>query len=88
MISKVRDKVKKFVKETIEEKGEIRVVAVEKSGDGWIVEAEVAEMNQYLASVKPEYRVFEKEHYIIKLNADLEVSSYKRGRINEEEKEV
>ena len=88
MISKVRDKVKKFIKETIEEEGEIRVVAVEKDGDGWIAEAEVAEMNQYLASVKPEYRVFEKEHYIIKLNADLEVSSYKRGRINEEEKEV
>lgn len=87
MISEVRDKVKKFLKETIEAQG-IRIVTIDKVDGGWIAEAEVAEMNQYLASIKPEYRVFEKEHYIIKLNADLEVSSYKRGSISEEEKEV
>ena len=87
MISEVRDKVKKFLKETIEAQG-IRIVTIDKADGGWVAEAEVAEMNQYLASIKPEYRVFEKEHYIIKLNADLEVSSYKRGSISEEEKEV
>jgi len=87
MISEVRDKVKKFLKETIEAQG-IRIVTIDKVDGGWVAEAEVAEMNQYLASIKPEYRVFEKEHYIIKLNADLEVSSYKRGSISEEEKEV
>lgn len=78
MISEVRDKVKKFIKEIIEPEGEIRVITVEKDGDGWITEAEVAEKNQYLTSIKPEYRVFDKSHYIIKLNADLEVSAYKR----------
>ncbi len=88
MISEVRDKVKKFIKETIEAEGEIRVVTVEKNGDGWIAEAEVAEKNQYLTSIKPEYRVFDKSHYIIKLDADLEVTSYKRGENSEEEKEV
>lgn len=88
MISEVRDKVKKFIKEVIEAEGEIRVVTVEKDGDGWIAEAEVAEKNQYLASIKPEYRVFDKSHYIIKLNADLEVISYKRGEGGEEEKEA
>ena len=87
MISEVRDKVKKFLKETIEAQG-IRIITIDKVDGGWVAEAEVAEMNQYLASIKPEYRVFEKEHYIIKLNADLEVSSYKRGSISEEEKEV
>lgn len=87
MISEVRDKVKKFLKETIEAQG-IRIITIDKVDSGWVAEAEVAEMNQYLASIKPEYRVFEKEHYIIKLNADLEVSSYKRGSISEEEKEV
>ena len=85
MISEVRDSVNKFLKETIEVEG-VRIISIEKNGDegGWIVEAEVAEINQYLASIKPEYRVFEKEHYIIKLDDDLEVSSYKRGRISEE----
>ena len=84
MISEVRDKVKKFLKEIVEAEG-IRIVTIDKVNDGWVAEAEVAEMNQYLASIKPEYRVFEKEHYIIKLNADLEISSYKRGTIGEEE---
>ncbi len=87
MISEVRDKVKKFIKEIIEAEGEIRVVTVEKNGDGWIAEAEVAEKNQYLTSIKPEYRVFDKSHYIIKLNADLEVTSYKRGERGEEQQE-
>lgn len=84
MLSEVRDKVKKFLKEAIEAEG-IRIVTVDKVDGGWVAEAEVAEMNQYLASIKPEYRVFEKEHYIIKLSADLEVSSYKRVRNSEEE---
>ncbi len=84
MISQVKDTVKKFLKETIEAEG-IRIVTIDKVEGGWVAEAEVVEMNQYLASIKPEYRVFEKEHYIIKLNADLEVSSYKRGTIDEEE---
>jgi hypothetical protein len=84
MIAKVRDKVKKFLKETIEAEG-IRIITIDKVDDGWVAEAEVAEMNQYLASIKPEYRVFEKEHYIVKLNTDLEISSYKRVRDGEEE---
>lgn len=87
MISQVGDKVKKFLKETIGAEG-IRVVTIEKNDGGWVAEAEVAEKNQYLASVKPEYRVFEKELYVVKLNADLEVISYKRKDEQEEEKEA
>ena len=83
MITEIRDTVKKFLKETIEAEG-IRIITIEKVDDGWVAEAEVAEINHYLASIKPEYRVFEKEHYVIKLNADLEISSYRRGRIGEE----
>ena len=84
MIAEVRDKVKEFLKETIEVEG-IRIITIDKADDGWVAEAEVAEINQYLASIRPEYRVFEKEHYVIKLNEDLEISSYKRGSIGEEE---
>lgn len=84
MLTKVRDKVKKFLKETIEAEG-IRIITIDKAYDGWVARAEVAEMNQYLASIKPEYRVFEKEYYLVKLNADLEVSSYKRLKNDEED---
>ena len=87
MISQVRDKVEKFLKETIKAEG-IRIITIDKVDGGWVAEAEVAEVNQFLASVNPEYRVFEKEHYVVELNAELEVSSYKRGNISEEEKEV
>jgi hypothetical protein len=82
MISEVRDAVKKFLKETFETEG-IRIITLERIDDGWIAEAEVTEMNRYLATIKPEYRVFEKEHYIVKLDADLEVLSYKHGKIAE-----
>ena len=84
MISQVRDKVEKFLKETIGAEG-IRIVTVEKDNGGWVAEAEVAVKNQYLASVKPEYKVIEKELYIVKLDANLEVSSYKRKEEKEEE---
>lgn len=84
MISDVRDTVKKFLQETIDAEG-VRIITILKVGDGWIAEAEVAEKSQYLASIKPEYRVFEKEHYIVRVGADLEVFSYKRGSIEEEE---
>jgi hypothetical protein len=77
MISEVRDKVKKFLKETLDAEG-IRIITIDKADGGWVAQAEVAEINQYLASIKPEYRVFEKEQYIIKLDSRLEVSSYKR----------
>ena len=86
MISEVTDKVKEFLKETVDAKG-ISIIRIDPIGQDWIAEAEVAEKNQYLASIKPEYRVFEKERYLIKLNADLEVSSYKRLKGSEETQE-
>ena len=87
MISKIRDKAKKFLKETIGADGEVRIVSVNKISDGWIAGAEVAEKNQYLATINPDYRVFEKRFYTIKLDSNLEVSSYKQGEGSEEEKE-
>ena len=83
-MTEIRDKVTSFLKETIDEVEGIRIITIETVDDGWIAEAEVAEISQYLASINPEYRVFEKEYYIIKLNAHLEISSYKRGRIDED----
>lgn len=87
MITKVRDKVKKFLKETVEAEA-IRIVTIDKDDEGWVAEAEVAEKNQYLASIKPQYRVFEKERYVVRLDADLEITSYKRVRHGEEALEV
>ncbi len=84
MLAEVRDKVTKFLQETIDAEG-IRIVTIDKEDGDWIAQAEVAEKNQYLASINPEYRVFEKEHYIVKLNANLEVFSYRRAGNGEEE---
>lgn len=86
MIAEVSDKVKKFLETTLE--GErrtegIRIVSVDKMNSGWVAEAEVAVKNLIL----PEYRVFEKEHYVVKLDANLEISSYKRVKSSDEESE-
>ena len=86
MITKVRDKVTKFLKETVDAEG-IRIITIDRADGGWVAEAEVSEMNQYLASIKPEYRVFDKKLYLVKLNANLEISSYKRLRDGEEDRE-
>lgn len=84
MISQVRQKVAKFLKETIGAEGEVRVVSIDKDSDGWEAVAEVAEKNQYLATIKPEYRVFEKRLYTVKLNSDLEVTAYKQKEEGQE----
>jgi hypothetical protein len=83
-MAEIKDKVTSFLKEAIDEVEGIRIITIDTIDDGWIAEAEVAEISQFLAAIKPQYRVFEKEHYIIKLNARLEISSYKRGRIDED----
>ena len=83
MIANVKNKVKAFLKDIVEAKG-VRIVSINRTDDGWVVEAEVAEMNHYLASINPDYRVFEKERYIVKLDVDNEVSSFKRVRDGEE----
>lgn len=84
MITQVRDKVRQFLKETIGAEGEVRVVTIDKTSDGWEAIAEVAEKNQYLATIKPEYRVFEKRLYTVKLNGDLEVTGYRQKEGSQE----
>ena len=87
MIAKVRNKVKIFLKETTDA-SEVRVVRVDKIEGGWIAEAEVAAKNQFLASIKPEYRIFEKEHYVVKVGDDYEVTSYRRVNAYEDVEEI
>ncbi len=84
MISEVRDAVKKFLEEALEAEA-VKVVSVNETAGGWLAEADVAEKNQYLASTKASYRVIEKERYIVKLNENLEVFSYKQAGKDEDE---
>jgi hypothetical protein len=77
MIDAVTEKVKKFLRETLEAKEigeEVRIIGIDNTGGGWVAEAEVVERDLTL----PRYRVFEKKHYIVELTGDLEISSYKQ----------
>jgi hypothetical protein len=77
MINAVREKVKIFLRETLDatELGEeVRVIGIENADGGWIAEAEVVERDLTL----PGYRVFEKKRYIVILNDELEITSYKQ----------
>lgn len=85
MINAVREKVKIFLRETLDanELGEeVRIIGIENADGGWVAEAEVVERDLTL----PGYRVFEKKYYIVILNDELEVTSYKQVR-NERDRE-
>jgi hypothetical protein len=85
MISEVRDIARKFLRETLEAEV-IRIIRVDRAeGGGWIAAAEVTDKNEYLATINPAYRVLEKEYYVVRLNVDLEVSSYRRVKSEDEE---
>jgi C4-type Zn-finger protein len=86
MMNMIREKVKKFLKEALEateDAEEIRVIGIEPIGNSWIAEAEVVERNRTL----PGYRVFEKKRYLVKLNGELEFSSYKQVKSKKTEEE-
>ncbi len=80
MVNVVREKVKRFLTETLEAE-EIRVIGIEHANGVWTAEAEVLERNLTL----PSHRVFEKKRYVVKLTDDLEVSSYKQVKDKKEE---
>ncbi|GHO93515.1 hypothetical protein KSF_035630 [Reticulibacter mediterranei] len=86
MMNAVREKVKQFLKEALgakEVREEIRVIGIDNANGIWTAEAEVLERNLSL----PQYQVFEKKRYIVKLTADLEVSSYKQVKKNGDREE-
>ena len=80
MVNVVREKVKRFLTETLEAE-EIGVIGIEHANGVWTAEAEVLERNLTL----PSHRVFEKKRYVVKLTDDLEVSSYKQVKDKKEE---
>lgn len=86
-INTIRDRVKKFLREALGAKElgeEIRIVGIDKTEDGWVAQAEVAEKNMAL----PGHAVFEKKYYIVKLDSDFEVFSFKQVKsIGEQEEE-
>ena len=86
MIDEVREKVKHFLKETLEvnEIGEdIKIIGIVKSSSGWVAEAEVVEKDRTL----PAHRVFSKRNYVVKLSSDLDVYSYQQVK-NIEDREI
>lgn len=77
MINAVKEKVQQFLQDTLEikEPGEgVKIVGITKVNDGWIAEAEVVERERTL----PGHRVFNTEHYIVKLDKDLEAYSFRQ----------
>lgn len=84
MIPKVKDTVQNFLEKIVGAEA-VRVVSVIETAGGWIAEADVAEKNQYLASIQPNYRVIEKEHYVVRLNEKLDIISYKRTESSTDE---
>ncbi|GHO49117.1 hypothetical protein [Ktedonospora formicarum] len=86
-INTIRERTKKFLREALDIKelgGEIKIIGLDKAEDGWVAQVEAAERNAAL----PGHAVFEKKYYIVKLNSELEVFSFKQVKsIGEQEEE-
>lgn len=88
MMNEVREKVKEFLREALElnveeSEEEVRIIGIRHVSSGWIVEAEVIERDHKL----PRHRVFEQKQYVVKLNNDLEISSYRQVKTEREREE-
>lgn len=79
----VREQAIIFIKTTLG--GEGKVIKAKKVSDGWEVEVETAEEDNYYKKINPDYRIVERRIYAIKFNDNLEAISY--GPKEEEEKE-
>lgn len=79
----VRGKAKSFIKSTLAAEG--KVIKVKKVSDGWEVEVETAEEDDYYKKIRPDYRIVERRLYEIKFNEKLEAISYGRKEGEKEE---
>ena len=80
----VREQAIIFIKTTLG--GEGKVIKAKKVSDGWEVEVETAEEDDYYKKINPDYRIVERRIYAIKFNDNLEAISYgpKEGEEKEE----
>lgn len=79
----VREQAKIFIKSTLGAEG--KVIKVKKVNDGWEVEVETAEEDNYYKKIRPDYRIVERRLYAIKFNGNLEAISYERKEGTEKE---
>ena len=84
-VEETRKAVVEFLKKTINIK-DAQVIKVSKAGDGWETEAEVYEESSFIKALGLSTKVQDRNIYVIKLDAKLEVQSYERkGQIEASE---
>ena len=81
----VREQALIFIKATLG--GEGKVIKAKKVSDGWEVEVETAEEDNYYKKINPDYRIVERRIYAIKFNDNLEAISYEQKEGEEKEEE-
>ncbi len=77
-IEETRKAVVEFLKKTINIK-DAQVIKVAKAGDGWEAEAEVYEESSFIKALGLSTKVQDRNIYVVKLDAKLEVQSYERN---------
>lgn len=76
-IEEVQKKAGEFLKKTLSVK-DARIVKAGKADDGWEAEVEVYEESSFIKSLGLPTRVHDRNFYVVKLNAELDVESYER----------
>ncbi|MFQ5915301.1 MAG: gas vesicle protein GvpO [Nitrospinota bacterium] len=75
-IEQARNAVSSFLKNVLKKEG--KVIKVEKTDKGWEVEAEIIEVNEFIKSLGISKTVYDQNFYVMKLDGQLEVTSYDR----------
>lgn len=79
----VREQAKTFIKATLG--GEGKILKVKKVADGWEVEVETTEEDDYYKKINPDFRIMERRLYAIKFDDNLEATSFGPKEAKEEE---
>lgn len=83
-IKEVKNNVVEFLKELLDKDAEIIKVSKRDEG-GWICEGVVYEDSSFIKSLGLKTKVKDRHIYVVKLDDDLEVTSYERKNENAEE---
>lgn len=81
----VQEAIQTFLKSTFGVEG--KIVGLSKSNAGWEAEAELSEIDKYYQTINPDYRIMQRNLYRLRLNEQLEVTSYARREERETEEE-
>lgn len=83
-ISDIHNRVEEFLRSTLNAR-DVKIIKVARKGNIWETEAEVYEESTFIKALGLPSRVMDRNLYLVILDQNLEVESYKQKESKEEE---